>query len=96
MHVILYTLNIHIIHFLCTRYYPGEQVLEWIRDVKYYFCSVGALKLMGKKEKKDNYRVSSTKTGCTIQPWRKKGFLFQLQSREKDKDQGKVQKGSNT
>lgn len=58
MHVKLYTLNIHIIHFLCTRYYPGEQVLEWIRDVKYYFCSVGTLKLMGKKEKK------KTITGC--------------------------------
>lgn len=50
---------------------------------------------MGKKEKKDNYNVTGTKIGCAIQPWRKKGFLFQLQSREKDKDQGKVQKGSN-
>lgn len=49
--------------------------------LKYYFCSVGALKLMGKKEKKDNYNVKGTKIGCAIQPWRKKGFLFKLQSR---------------
>ena len=54
-----------------------------------------SLETHGQERKKDNYNVTGTKIGCAIQPWSKTGFLFQLQSREKDKDQGKVQTGSN-
>lgn len=38
-------------YFLCTGYYPREQVMDFIRDVNCHFWSVGTCKLVGEKEK---------------------------------------------
>ena len=48
MHVKLYTLNIHIIHFS----YLGEQVLEWTRDVEILLLLHRRFETHGQERKK--------------------------------------------